>query len=55
MRTFTVTIIDALRFKVLLHVQAANAATLEHGLNGTLGMAGCEILKIVEEYVEAEY
>jgi len=54
MKTFTVTIIDVLRFKVSLHIEAANTATLEHGLNGTLGMAGCEIVKI-EEYVEADY
>ncbi len=54
MKTFAVTIIDTLRFKVILHLEAKNAATLELGLNGTLGMAGCEIIKI-EEYVPVEY
>lgn len=51
MKTFTVTLVDSLRFKLFLHLEGANAATLELGLNATLGMAGCEILKI-EEYVK---
>lgn len=54
MKTFSVTIIDTLRFKVVLHLEAKNATTLELELNATLGMAGCEITNI-EEYVPAEY
>jgi hypothetical protein len=54
MKTFTVTIVDSQRFMVYLHLEASNAATLEHGLNMTLGMAGCEIIKI-EEYAQEEY
>lgn len=54
MKTFAVTIVDALRFKSIIHVEGVNASTLELGLNATLGMVGCEILHI-EEYTPAEY
>jgi hypothetical protein len=54
MKTFTITIVDSLRYKVLIHLEGANKATLELGLNATLGMAGCEILKI-EEYTPTEF
>ncbi len=54
MGVYVVTIIDVLRFKRIIYLEAKNAATLDLGLNATLGMAGCEIIK-VEEYVPVEY
>lgn len=54
MRIFTVTIIDALHSKIQLNLEAANATTLSLGLNATLGMAGCQIMKI-EEFVGCDY
>jgi len=45
---------DANQFTVRLHVEGKNKATLELGLNATLGVAGCQILDI-EEYHPPEY
>lgn len=50
MKTFAVTLVDSCRLKLVLHLEGTNVATLELGLNATLGVAGCEILKI-EEYI----
>ena len=54
MKTFEVEIVDSQRFVSIIHLEAANAATLELGLNATLGMAGCQILKI-KEYVQVDF
>lgn len=54
MKIFAVTIYDALRMKIILHIEGNNIATIEYGLNATLGVAGCEIIKI-EEYIPPEY
>ena len=55
MKKYRITLIDAERFKVEVHIESgSNVASLELLLNGTLGMAGCEIMKI-EEYQEVDY
>jgi hypothetical protein len=53
LKEFEVTLKDCLQFKRILILESSNAATLELGLNATLGMAGCQILKIVE-YIPAD-
>ncbi len=53
-KIFTVTLTDALRFKQEIHVEAWNRASLDVGLNATLGVSGCEIISI-EEYLAPSY
>ena len=49
MKQFEVVFYDCRRFKRVMYVEAANAKTLELGLAGALGMAGCEILLPITE------